>query len=362
MGVVVVDNSNVFAALMAKAPANADVLAMPRWEWYTVLRPDCVRLRRWEDKCPEEGIDVDQELLSEVYSWLSTEKRHKLFPSNYRPSIERLIAACEGPTSATLCPEGLIAGFFNCPDDLSWWRDEFVARFIEKPSYAVTLTPALDLLTVAGFPAVTATAVSRGLDRPIKEAVRAWVEGYEGPGTHWIWLKGRSGGGKTCSAAWAVTSIVHRAEALRASRPDVKFLHARTLADLADSSPRYGPDNLIERLVPYQTCDLLVLDDLGVETATAQHYDAFSRVCDARVEQMRPTVITTQYGGGEWLRLYQHVTDRHIRSRMGGRLAQALCGWPQSKPTPEELDALLRRAIVSFEDEDLRSGSVLGVA
>ena len=70
----------------------------------------------------------------------------------------------------------------------------------------------------------------------------------------------------------------------------------------------------------YAKCDVLVLDDLGKEDATEWSVGTVFSVLDARYEDMRPTIVTSNYAPGaladRLARRGERVTAEAIASRI----------------------------------------------
>lgn len=65
----------------------------------------------------------------------------------------------------------------------------------------------------------------------------------------------------------------------------------------------------------YTTCDLLVLDDLGVEMTTPWNYTILYQLIDTRYSAMLPTIYTSNYSPGQ---LAKKIGDDRIISRIIG--------------------------------------------
>ena len=136
-----------------------------------------------------------------------------------------------------------------------------------------------------------------GVDRAY-EAARRFARDPQG----WLTLSGAYGSGKTHLAA-AIAN-----EALRSGHP-VLFKIVPDLLDhlRATFSPNSNVeyDELFERV---RTAGLLVLDDLGTESATPWAREKLFQIINYRYNYRQPTVITTN-------RRLNEIDDR-IRSRM----------------------------------------------
>ena len=146
--------------------------------------------------------------------------------------------------------------------------------------------------------------------RTVLNICRAWAGSF-GPGSPNLLFTGAPGLGKTFLSA-AIARVVSEAgagvaydtaTALLASYEREKF--SRDEDERADAASR------IRQLT---SCDLLILDDLGTEMATAFTQSALYSLLDGRLRAGKKTVIST------------NLDREGIRSRYGAALASRLTG------------------------------------
>ena len=125
----------------------------------------------------------------------------------------------------------------------------------------------------------------------------------------------------------ALMPTAHTSRARVAMEPLLRFVPtpiARPLSLMPSSPSR----RLAPRMMPsteaavarYAKCDVLVLDDLGKEDATEWSVGTVFSVLDARYEDMRPTIVTSNYAPGaladRLARRGERVTAEAIASRI----------------------------------------------
>lgn len=72
----------------------------------------------------------------------------------------------------------------------------------------------------------------------------------------------------------------------------------------------------------YRGTPLLVLDDLGKENVSADSITRLFELLDARINNKRPTIVTTQFQNNELLKRYRgKVDDREMIAAVLSRLA-----------------------------------------
>ena len=119
--------------------------------------------------------------------------------------------------------------------------------------------------------------------------------------------------------------IPRRYWAAEADRPefaeagyDVAFTTAKGMLERVKATfDEGGTEAAVAR---YAKCDVLVLDDLGKEDATEWSVGTVFSVLDARYEDMRPTIVTSNYAPGaladRLARRGERVTAEAIASRI----------------------------------------------
>jgi DNA replication protein DnaC len=129
-----------------------------------------------------------------------------------------------------------------------------------------------------------ARCVGSVADRRRMQAIIDDLRAYAVAPTGWRVLQGVVGSGKT-HLAYAVA-----AEWARARRP----VYVSNVPDLLDSLRRgFDDDTYTERLRTLMRVDLLVLDDLGTESATPFAVEKLYQIIDARYRERLPMVVTT---------------------------------------------------------------------
>ena len=122
----------------------------------------------------------------------------------------------------------------------------------------------------------------------VSEAYQAAVAFAQEPGSHWLFLSGPTGTGKTHLAVAAARYALehHNMSVYVAAVPDL-LDHLRSSFD-----PRAGTgyDDLFGMIKGAQ---LLVLDDLGTENATPWAQEKLYQVINHRYMEQMPTVITS---------------------------------------------------------------------
>ena len=126
-----------------------------------------------------------------------------------------------------------------------------------------------------------------------------------------LYIHGGVGAGKT-HAASAMARLFAEAGY------DVAFATAKGMLERVKATfDEGGTEAAVAR---YAKCDVLVLDDLGKEDATEWSVGTVFSVLDARYEDMRPTIITSNYAPGaladRLARRGERVTAEAIASRI----------------------------------------------
>ena len=126
-----------------------------------------------------------------------------------------------------------------------------------------------------------------------------------------LYIHGGVGAGKTHSAS-AMARLFAEAGY------DVAFTTAKGMLERVKATfDEGGTEAAVAR---YAKCDVLVLDDLGKEDATEWSVGTVFSVLDARYEDMRPTIVTSNYAPGaladRLARRGERVTAEAIASRI----------------------------------------------
>ena len=181
-----------------------------------------------------------------------------------------------------------------------------------------------------------------------------WAAGYRGTGTPWLWAMGPTGRGKTVSAAVAVAEVMRRMDAGEVMPSEVAFLRADDLIGRYARAGFYGDGNKASLIDDVSTVGLLVLDDLGSEVRGVPPFEVVGQVLGRRLDDMRPTIVTTQYGAREWMgRMEQRGADPHDVAALMGRVCTALAGWPHGL-TEEQGKAAMLANVLELDGDCLR--------
>lgn len=150
---------------------------------------------------------------------------------------------------------------------------------------------------------------------PIHEADRPefaeYIASFAGNGGAGLYIHGGVGAGKT-HAASAMARLFAEAGY------EVAFTTAKGMLERVKATfDEGGTEAAVAR---YAKCDVLVLDDLGKEDATEWSVGTVFSVLDARYEDMRPTIVTSNYAPGaladRLARRGERVTAEAIASRI----------------------------------------------
>ena len=116
-----------------------------------------------------------------------------------------------------------------------------------------------------------------------------YIASFAGNGGAGLYIHGGVGAGKT-HAASAMARLFAEAGY------DVAFTTAKGMLERVKATfDEGGTEAAVAR---YAKCDVLVLDDLGKEDATEWSVGTVFSVLDARYEDMRPTIVTSNYAPG----------------------------------------------------------------
>ena len=138
-----------------------------------------------------------------------------------------------------------------------------------------------------------------------------YIASFAGNGGAGLYIHGGVGAGKTHSAS-AMARLFAEAGY------DVAFTTAKGMLERVKATfDEGGTEAAVAR---YAKCDVLVLDDLGKEDATEWSVGTVFSVLDARYEDMRPTIVTSNYAPGaladRLARRGERVTAEAIASRI----------------------------------------------
>lgn len=138
-----------------------------------------------------------------------------------------------------------------------------------------------------------------------------YIASFAGNGGAGLYIHGGVGAGKTHSAS-AMARLFAEAGY------DVAFTTAKGMLERVKAT--FGEGGTEAAVARYAKCDVLVLDDLGKEDATEWSVGTVFSVLDARYEDMRPTIVTSNYAPGaladRLARRGERVTAEAIASRI----------------------------------------------
>ena len=133
-------------------------------------------------------------------------------------------------------------------------------------------------------PSARSRAMTFDAYEPGSGSQRAAMDAVSGSGS--VWLHGLPGCGKTHLATAAALKAVSAGEHVE------RWLVADLMAKVRTDAMTSGSDmeTTVARL---STCDLLVLDDLGVERTTPLALETLYRIVDKRYDYDRRTIVTS---------------------------------------------------------------------
>ncbi len=165
----------------------------------------------------------------------------------------------------------------------------------------------------------TRRALCAGVPRILSDAVAtdlrcvAYARGFDGGSPVGVYIHGAVGTGKSANAAGIARAALSR-------RESVVFTSASgMLASVQDTFS--GPGSSREVLRRYSTCALLVVDDLGKESASRWSLSTLFEVVNGRYERMLPTVYTSQYTLGDLRRRLAERGERETAAAIVSRIA-----------------------------------------
>lgn len=126
----------------------------------------------------------------------------------------------------------------------------------------------------------------RGARTSIPE-IGDFLAGFDPRGGDGLYITGRVGSGKTHAASALARALVYRGASVIMT----------TTLDMLDSiQATYGRGaSQAGGVSRYAGCDLLILDDLGKENGSGWALTTIFQVVNARYQDMRPVVVTSQY-------------------------------------------------------------------
>ena len=128
-------------------------------------------------------------------------------------------------------------------------------------------------------------------------------------------LRGATGRGKTTAACAMLSAHLQKRNGLGS------FTTMNDLLRRVRGAYSSG-ENAEEVFSVYRGTPLLVLDDLGKENISADSITRLFELLDARINNKRPTIVTTQFQNNELLKRYRgKVDDREMIAAVLSRLA-----------------------------------------
>lgn len=149
-----------------------------------------------------------------------------------------------------------------------------------------------------------------------------------------IYFEGSNGTGKTHLAAAIALQLIG------AEIPVIFKTSIDLLGDLRRTYDNNSMESEYEVIEMYKSVDLLVIDDLGKEQCTDWGISTLYNILNDRYEDMKPTIITTNYGGDDLItnmtpKGYDNSKIRAIISRLR-ETSISICmeweDWRGSKP------------------------------
>lgn len=182
---------------------------------------------------------------------------------------------------------------------------------------------------------------------PTNEICRRYAESYvTGTGVG-LYVHGPVGVGKTHNASGIAAILARKGKRVVITSALKIFSDLRETYDTRDSSR--------DELGKYTSCEILILDDLGKESASQWAIMTLFDIVNTRYEQMLPTIFTSQYSlkGLETRlgRARERETARAIISRIRETcLPVALAGEDRRRPPTWEGPGAMREDPSELED------------
>lgn len=129
-------------------------------------------------------------------------------------------------------------------------------------------------------------------------------------------LQGKPGTGKTHAACAALIANMERGGKMR----QVRFAtFGGILREIKDAFNGGSESDVVAR---YTGCYMLVIDDFGKEKLTEWGASVLFDIINARWEEERPTIITTNYTAAELLARLESAGDKALADAMASRFSQ----------------------------------------
>lgn len=144
------------------------------------------------------------------------------------------------------------------------------------------------------------------------QAAEKFLESY--PFCRNLYIYGAPGNGKSHLAA-AIANAVKQSD----DRIVIYTSYVDALEKLRAAISR-GKDAEDKVMGALTCCDLLVLDDLGVEKASEYSCEILFRILDRRMRNRMPIVFTSNYSLEDLENRYERITDANTALRIAGRI------------------------------------------
>lgn len=139
-----------------------------------------------------------------------------------------------------------------------------------------------------------------------------YLSSFGGNGGAGLYVQGCVGSGKTYAASAIAKAFVVAGYSVRI---------ATTVSILEEIKASYDDRTLpgIERFI---ACDVLIMDDIGKETASSWALTNLFQIINARYEDMRPTIYTSQYDVDSLLARMARCGDRETAEAIVSRIIE----------------------------------------
>ena len=267
------------------------------------------------------GVRVTQDVLSQAYAWLVAHGCAYV-PEGMTPSLTNF----RHPDSTTSSPEEYMYLIFANPEIAP---KGFRAAFIDPPA-AMPSSP-VAALKAAGFPSIVAIRAPQAMTRRNRQ-VEAWAKAQCGELAPWLWVKGGRDSDRTMVLARAAFM------AKDAMRGQIVYKLVRDLCEEVNSADMYGENSKHNRLAPYRSCALLILDGMGEERTGAKELDTIYQIVVARWRDLLPTAFASGVGLSAWVRAYTAIDRAHSRD-LASKVVEGLSGFAQGLSKAEVSEA-----------------------
>lgn len=150
--------------------------------------------------------------------------------------------------------------------------------------------------------------------RTSKPEIGDFLAGFDPRGGDGLYITGRVGSGKTHAASALARALVYRGASVIMT----------TTLDMLDSiQATYGRGaGQAGGVSRYAGCDLLILDDLGKENGSGWALTTIFQVVNARYQDMRPVVVTSQYPPAALARRLGRASEHESAEAIASRLCE----------------------------------------